>query len=317
MPKGEFLLGVDGSGATTQAVIADLNGKFLGRGLALPSNHHRVGFEKAARALGMAVDGALHQVLGSRGGTSIDSLRGRVAAACFGLAGMARPEDQTLLSSWVRSQGYTENFVVINDSELILGGGAPQGWGVAVISGMGSICFARGQDGRTARVGGWGHIAGDEGSGYSIASLALHLATQTADHRANARGVLQTVLNHCGLKTPEELIGYLYRPEMPQDTIASLVVPVLDLALSGDPDARAIVDQAAAALAVHVDTIVRTLALKRPPLALGGSAMRASLRNALVAHVGVEIGPVTVVQDPASAAVSIARGLLEPATRVS
>ena len=50
-PSGvEVLLGIDGGGPTTQAVVADLTGRILGRGLGPVSNHRRVGFDAATKA---------------------------------------------------------------------------------------------------------------------------------------------------------------------------------------------------------------------------------------------------------------------------
>src|SRR6202007_525984 len=72
---------------------------------------------------------------------------------------------------------------------LILAGGPPEGWGVALVGGTGSVCLGRTREGRTVRVGGWGPILGDEGSGYQIAVNALRRPTQTADGRASAKAV--------------------------------------------------------------------------------------------------------------------------------
>src|SRR5438105_2665552 len=44
---------------------------------------------------------------------------------------------------------------------------------VLVLSGTGSCCFGRTCDGQTAKVGGWGHILGDKGSGFEIGLRAL------------------------------------------------------------------------------------------------------------------------------------------------
>jgi N-acetylglucosamine kinase-like BadF-type ATPase len=55
----DLLLGVEGAGQATQAVIAGADGQVLGRGLGPPSNHHRVGFENARRNLVAAIEAAL------------------------------------------------------------------------------------------------------------------------------------------------------------------------------------------------------------------------------------------------------------------
>jgi N-acetylglucosamine kinase-like BadF-type ATPase len=314
--RPQLLLGVDGGGSTTQAVVADLDGRILGRGLGPGCNHHKVGLDFATRALAIAIGGALDQVVGPRAGEGRPWSRADIPAACFGLAGIDSQADSDLIARWVREQGITADPVVVNDSELVLSGGTPHGWGVGLISGTGSICLGRTAEGRSVRVGGWGHVFGDEGSGYHIATEALRLASQTADGRAEATGLLKGILGYWRLAAPEDLIRYIYRPETTVAEISQLAIGIQELATRGNPDAVAIVDRAAKALAVQVDTAVRKLRLKQPPLALGGAAMRASLKKGLLAHLEVEIGPVALVLDPVLAAVTMAQRRVQPAARV-
>jgi N-acetylglucosamine kinase-like BadF-type ATPase len=312
----EVLLGIDGGGTTTQAVVADLTGRIVGRGLGPACNHRRVGFEAATRALATAIEGALGQVVGLRAGDGRSWRSVKVAAACFGLAGVDSTEDRELISKWIRQEGITPRAVVVNDSELVLIGGTPEGWGVGLISGTGSICLGRTRDGRSARVGGWGYVFGDEGSGYSIATEALRLASQSADGRASAPGLLKGILSYWRLINPEDLIRHVYRAEMNTSEISELAIGIQELAGRGDPDAIGVVDRAAKALALHVETVVRKLQLKQPPLALGGSSLRASLKRGLLANLGVEVGAISTVQDPAQAAVTIAQRELQALGRV-
>src|SRR4029453_12414402 len=90
-----------------------------------------------------------------------------------------------------------------------LAAGAPEGWGVALIAGTGSFCWGRDAAGRSARVGGWGFLLGDEGSGYDLAVQALRLATQTADGRAEAHAILRAILDHWGPRLPGSFLSPL------------------------------------------------------------------------------------------------------------
>jgi len=307
----EYLLGVEGGGTTTQAVVADLNGRVLGRGLGPASNHRKVGWVAAVEALSTAIGGALGQVAGYRSGDGPAWTRVRVAHACLGLAGIDTPQDRDMVRGWIVREGIASRVLVVNDAELVLVGGTPEGWGVGLVSGTGSICLARTQDGRGARIGGWGHVFGDEGSGYQIAISALRLASHTADGRADASGLLRGLLSYWRLGSAEELIRHVYRPEVTASEISQLAIGVQELATRGDADAAAIVEQAAKALALHVDTAVKSLGMHKPPLALGGASLRSSLKKSLLAQISVEIGGVTVVQDAVQAAVTIARRELQ------
>ena len=308
----QFVLGVDGGGTATQALVADLEGHVLARGRGPASNLHNVGYERAGQAIATAIDGALAQVRSPHAaGPGPRGHGARVAAACFGLSGVDSPEDEAQMSRWVREQSIAPRFVVVNDSELVLAAGTPAAWGVALISGTGSVCLGRTAEGLTARVGGWGPRLGDEGSGYHIASLALRRATQAADGRADAPALLKTVLRHWSVSEPEALIQRVHAPTTTAADIASMATAVLDLAGRNDDAAREVIAEAARELARHVDTIVRRLSLSRPPLAVGGGLLlRAGLRKAVLDAVQSELGPVSAVADPPLGAVVLARRLL-------
>jgi N-acetylglucosamine kinase-like BadF-type ATPase len=239
----------------------------------------------------------------------------RIAAACFGLAGVDGPEDEAQVSGWIKAQKIAPAFVVVNDSELVLAAGTPAGWGVALIAGSGSVCLGRSSDGRKVRVGGWGPLMGDEGSGYQIALRALRTATQTADGRASADDLLRAVLRHWSLPEPQALIRHVYQETMTQADIAGLAVVVLNLASRGDATALAIVNEAARDLASQVHAVVRRLKLDRPPLALTGDVLRGALRNALQAEIGDAVGASQFVADPSLGAVVLARRLLPGGSR--
>jgi len=314
----EVLLAVDGGGTKTQALVTDLAGNILARGLGPGSNHHRVGFEQFCKAVTVAIEGALQHVLGPQSRPDQPGWKtAKIAAACFGLAGVDSPQDEAEISKWIRDQGIASRFRVLNDSELILAAGTPDGWGVALIAGTGSVGLGRTNDGRMLRVGGWGHLLGDEGSGYDLGIRVLRLATQTADGRASATPLLNAVLRHWSLPDAAALIRHVYAPSMTQSEIAGLAAVVLNLASKNDEAALAILNAAARELALMVDTIVRRLGLTKPPLALAGGALRASLRNAVQSAIQSELGAIHYVADPSLGAVVLARRLLASAPRAS
>jgi N-acetylglucosamine kinase-like BadF-type ATPase len=173
----DLLVAVDGGGTRTRAAVADLEGRVLARGFGPCSNLQSVGLEEVGKALTTAIEGALLQLPGSAWkGEGPAWQSGRIAAACFGLAGVDSRKDEAQLSQWARDQRVAPRISILNDSELVLACGTPEGVGVALISGTGSICLGRAADGRSARVGGWGPLLGDEGSGYQLAQRALRLA---------------------------------------------------------------------------------------------------------------------------------------------
>lgn len=298
-----LLLGIDGGGSKTRALIADRSGAVLGEGLATSSNYHRVGLDAATTAIEAAIaDAFVHASLSPV----------RFAAATFGLAGVDRPADRELFAGWLESKQLAARYSIVNDAQLVLAAGVPDGWGVALICGTGSMCYGVSQIGAVARAGGWGYLVGDEGSGYNIAVRAIQLATQTADGRSKAKALLDVVLDYWKLERAEDLVSCIYDSDTTLAKIAGLTPSVLALADANDPYARRLLDGAAAALAHHIDIVVKKLALEKPPVALAGGLLcvSAALRDAVVARATFALGDVHVIEKPVLGAIAVARGLL-------
>jgi len=154
---------------------------------------------------------------------------------------------------------------------------------------------------------------GDEGSGYKIALEALQIATQTVDGRNDARPLLNAVLRHWSLSDPTDLIRTVYAPTMTQSDVAALAASVSNLSQSGDKTSRGILEAAAKDLALHVDTVIKRLGLKAPPLAVAGGVLRAHFRGIVQEAIQSEIGTIQYVADPSMGAVTLARRLFQVA----
>ncbi len=301
----ELLVGIDGGGSKTLALVADSAGVLLGRGEAASSNYQSVGFTAAVAAIELATSNALQHA-------GYDP-RAPISAACFGLAGAARAADRARFDAWLVEQGRVARWKIVNDAELVLAAGTRAGWGIALICGTGSMCYGRASDGRTARTGGWGYLMDDEGSGYWIGVQGLRLATQTADGRATATTLLNTIRDHWQLKEPAELIGHVYHPARTRADIAGLAQHIAALTEQGDPFAQELMAQAARELAYLVAVVVRTLDLREPDLALGGGfiGVQEGLQRAVLAQAGVDLCRCTCVAEPARGAVILARQMLD------
>ncbi|MDQ3174996.1 MAG: hypothetical protein M3Q91_15045, partial [Acidobacteriota bacterium] len=77
------VVGVDGGGSKTHAVIVDVDGRILGEGTSGPSNPLRVGIARAAAAVREAIDKACE---------ATQLRREDILAAEVGLAGARRTE---------------------------------------------------------------------------------------------------------------------------------------------------------------------------------------------------------------------------------
>ncbi|HEY1353594.1 MAG TPA: BadF/BadG/BcrA/BcrD ATPase family protein [Ktedonobacteraceae bacterium] len=256
-----YYLGVDGGGSKTLAVLVNERGEEVGRGLAPGANYNTVGLSAALEHISIAVEQAIRAA----------GCRLPVCKAWLGLAGIDRQADHDLLLPQLR--GLAEWVRLTNDAELLLAG-LEQAVGVVLISGTGSIALGRDAAGRRARSGGWGHILGDEGSGYAIAQQALQAVVRASDGRGPQTALRERILQAWNLRDTDELIGEVYgEPEKAK--IASLSSCVMITARSGDQVAAAILQQAARELALAVHAVCQALgfAQRDIPLALGGGLL--------------------------------------------
>jgi N-acetylglucosamine kinase-like BadF-type ATPase len=236
-----------------------------------------------------------------------------VAAACLGLAGAGRPEDQAVIRDWASRVYLAEHVNVTTDADLLLAAGTADGWGLALIAGTGSMAFGRHADGRTARAGGWGHLLGDEGSGYALVVSGLRAVACAADGRGPATRLTEALLSGMGVSAPAGLIAEVYGGDWDRARLAGLASVVLETAARGDTVASDLVSRAARQLAETAAAVVRALTFVEQPLPValaGGVLVSSEMYRAKVleafADVGIHTARVTVVADPAEGAVLLA-----------
>ena len=221
MPSGDspgpHVVGVDGGGSHTQCLILDGSGREVGRGSGGPSNHQSVG-EQAAQA---ALAASLSEALASAG-------RPPLAAACFGMAGLDRDEDHRILRRIAQAVLPGLPLKLVHDGLVALvGGTGGQQHGVAVIAGTGSSVVGYTPDGRSARSGGWGHVLGDEGSGYDIARRGLNAATRAQDGRGPETILTSRLPQAAGLPSLDSLSEHIYIDGWATPQVANLAPAVL------------------------------------------------------------------------------------------
>jgi glucosamine kinase len=146
--------------------------------------------------------------------------------------------------------------------------------GILILSGTGSMAWARDIQGQSHRVGGWGDVVGDEGSGHWIGHEILGLVSQSLDGRADPTGLVDAVFTHLGLdrtNPADALEGWVSQFSHPRSEIAALAPLATQLAEAGDAGALAIVEAAAHELARHVRAIERKMGATLPWSYAGGT----------------------------------------------
>ena len=145
-----IVLGVDGGGTKTQAIITDEDGQMLGEGRAGPSNPLRVGVSNAAAAVRTAVDRAC---------VAAGVRRTDIASADVGLAGVRRADLKERMTDALHSLGLSL-IEVVTDADIALYGATGGKPGLVLIAGTGSICCGRNARRKHVCAGGWGARGG-------------------------------------------------------------------------------------------------------------------------------------------------------------
>ena len=174
----------------------------------------------------------------------------------LGLAGVDRPEDERIVSEALRDVGLTCKIILNHDAAIGLAAGAGSKHGIVIIAGTGSIAYGVNAAGIDFRAGGFGHLIGDEGSGYDIAMNAIRLALMAEEGRAKPTTLLPQLLAAAQLNSRDELIGYVYQQANNKADLAKLAEAVVACANAGDESAIEIIRNAGWALASLVKSVL-------------------------------------------------------------
>lgn len=296
-----YVIGIDAGGTKTTGILADETGRELREARAGGANL-RVQGE-------LGVEKSLYQVL--------EALNppGAVDALCLGIAGVAGDTERGIVRDLLRRLGIRRAVRIVNDAVVALVAGAPEGLGVVLISGTGSIAWGVNASGQTARSGGWGYLLGDEGSAFWLGHAAVRQGIRAADGRGAATTLYELICNRLGVRGTPDLVDWFYDQELSRTRVAELARIVEEAANDGDLAAEDLLDQAAGHLARAARAVAQTLAFPQPfPLVLSGGAFRAcpSLVPRIEARLHLPLARVLRLDAaPASGAVRLALAMLD------
>ncbi|MGH2879075.1 MAG: BadF/BadG/BcrA/BcrD ATPase family protein [Solirubrobacteraceae bacterium] len=260
--KGRYVMGVDGGATKTLAAVLDLKERALHLGHGASSNADAVGARVATESLLRATDEAI-----DRAGLEPAQLDAGVLA----IAGT----DTDAVAQHV-SAARPGNWVVVNDVVGAWAAATGAQPGVGAISGTGSNVFGVGPDGRSWRAGGWGHILGDEGSGYWLAARSLRAALADRDGSGPPTALSTAAVEFYGVRRVEDLARLVYSKPLSKSEIAAFAIETARAAHAGDQVARALFERAAAELGAQVVAVIERTGLSGNfPVGLIGSAFKA------------------------------------------
>lgn len=255
-------VGVDAGGSKT-AVVYAVDGEAGRVRVCEGANASVSGTESAAAIIAQAVE---------------QSLDGGVPHAIFvGAAGAARTEVREAIEEALRARYAGARIAVRDDAYIALRARVPQGDGVVVIAGTGSIAYAQHGE-RGYRCGGYGYLLGDDGSGFTIGSAGIAHLLRSFDGRAPRDELVSALQAQLDARDLEGALQAVYSSAHPVGTVAAAAQVVLDVAQAGSRSAAKIVQSAALGLGELVKSVVKNagLAGAAVPIVLAGGLLQSN-----------------------------------------
>ena len=244
------VLGIDAGGTKTVCLLADSQGVIVSEGRGPGANLHTAGE--------LAVEKVLHASME----TAIGDRDITPAAICLGIAGVDREDEATAVRAIMRRIGYKSRVLVVNDALIGLVAGARDEPGIAINAGTGSIVYGRNAQFEAARAGGWGHIVGDEGSGYWIGRESLAAVMRAFDGRGPETRLAGDILAHFNVDDESRLPRIVYDRELPRVSVAALGPIAQRAAAQGDAVALRILERAAEELVLAARSVATRLEMR-------------------------------------------------------
>jgi N-acetylglucosamine kinase-like BadF-type ATPase len=266
-PRARFVMGIDGGATKTLAAVLDMQTSALHFAHGGPSNEDAVGVEAAVEVLLGVADEAI-EAAGIAGGD--------LSRAVLAIAGTSTPA----IAAHLRARR-EEDWIVVNDVVAAWAAATGARPGVGAISGTGSNVFGVGPGGVGWRAGGWGHLLGDEGSGYWLGVQSIRAALHERDGTGPPTALSGAVEEFFGCGSVEEVAALVYSKPLTKGEIAAMGARTAAAASAGDAVARGLYERAARELGAQIAVVIERVGLagseapREFPVGLIGSAFKA------------------------------------------
>jgi len=272
-PMMKWLLVIDGGATKTAcAVVHAETGVMQYSASTKGSNYQAIGMEVATVIL--------HELLAKVEIFLQKYPCSQIAVATFALAGIDSPKDKETVTAIVQNalsatQLSIATLIIENDAEATLLGVTAGQAGALLIAGTGAIAYA--YDGQQiVRAGGWGHRAGDEGSGYWLGLEVVRAIFKMEDGRGEATILKEAVYHSLGIQNVTELAEWLFQPSYTNAQLAKMGSFVAQAVEQQDACAIQISQQAAQELALLARAVLTKIGYQNGlfPLYCNGGAIK-------------------------------------------
>ena len=294
-------VGVDAGGTASVAAVSR-DGNFERSVRGAPANASSRGTDAAAAAIVATIREAT-------GGAE-------PAALYVGAAGAGRADAASALEHALREAFPSVRLAVADDTRAALRSAIPEGPGIVLIAGTGSVAYAENAT-SAIRVGGLGYLIGDEGSAFAIGRAAVELLGRTYDGRAREDETSALAARALNCSDRDGLLRAMYARALDVAAIAALAPSIIAFAGKGNRAATKIVQSAASELGNLAKSAATQagLAESSPAIALAGGLLRENslLSFLLESRLTNEIPGAVLLRvrdEPARAALRFAEAML-------
>jgi N-acetylglucosamine kinase-like BadF-type ATPase len=261
--KKRFVLGLDGGGSKTIALVSDDKGLIVSAARAGGSEIYGGG-ETAVATILEAAETAIKSA-----GLSKDDIK----AATFSLAGVDWPEDAEFIREHLKPL-FPSHLLVRNDAIGALDGAIPNGPAIVVACGTGCGIASRNAMGQTWHSGFWQHPLGS----HELGLKALQAICSAHQGIAETTSLEAIALNSLKLPTVEALLhAVTQRAAEGRISLTRLTPLLLDAAETGDGVSRRIVTD-------HADGLGRMAAVAARQVNITGQPIKVALIGGVFRH---------------------------------
>ena len=245
--NNKYIIGIDGGGTKTIAIIVDADSNVIGTGLSGPANPLH-GYEQAINSITEAAKLALKDA-------GLDGIQLGDLVAGVGLAGVNLPVLFEKMSNW--QHPFSKMFLA-TDLLIACLGAHDGGDGAVMITGTGSCGFSY-VAGHPYILGGHGFPHGDKGSGAWFGFQAANHVLMSLDGLKEKSLINEKLLALLGVTDGVEVVEAI--AGKPAAYYARMANLVFDAAEEGDEVAKAIVVEGAG----YISGVARQLSTQNPP----------------------------------------------------
>ncbi|MCP5063080.1 MAG: hypothetical protein GY936_11545 [Ignavibacteriae bacterium] len=271
-----YYIGIDGGGTKTKCVLTDENLNIKFQTESGPSHFLTIGTDVVSRTIVDLVTTCLEN-------ENISS--SELNSIVLGTTGAGRISDADKLEHAVNQLAKKNDitlsqFKVVSDARVALEGAFSGNPGSILIAGTGSIMFGKDRNGEIHRVGGFGRLIGDEGSGLTIGRMGLNILSKNFDGRIKETLLAKKIIDKFKINNQSELITKVYSEEIKIQHIAPLVIQA---ATEGDIFCKEILDKETNELLLHIVSMSEKLNEEKMKLAfIGGTIVNDNLYSQML-----------------------------------